>query len=123
MVIGVPGAGINGLFYLLLSAVMPLEELPRTLRGRSTFARWRAIAYLVGLAAAVALTLWGEYWVFERVIGLFQKRFVGVPWARGAAIAAEGLAPAILVAPFLVLGAVVLVVFVLGLALRLRRSV
>ena len=122
MVVGVPGAGINGLFYLLLSAVMPLEELPRTLRGRSSIARWKAIAYLVGLAAGVVLTLWGEYWVFERAIGLFQKRFIGVPWVRGAAIAARGLAPALLVAPFLVLGAVVLAVLGLSLARRLRAA-
>jgi hypothetical protein len=123
MVVGVPGAGINGLFYLLLSAVMPLEELPRTLSGRSSLARWKAIASLVSLAAAVLLTLWGEYWVLERAIVLLQQRFPGMAWSRGLTIAARGLAPALLVAPFLVLGAIILAVYSLGLALRIGSAV
>ena len=39
---GLPGTGLGGLFYLLLAFWMPFAELPRTLRGRSSRARWRA---------------------------------------------------------------------------------
>jgi hypothetical protein len=123
MVVGVPGAGINGLFYLLLSAVMPFEELPRTLSGRSSRARWKAIAFLASLAAAVGLTLWGEYWALERAIGWLQERFPGVAWLRALTLVARDLAPALLIAPFLVLGAVILAVYSLSLALRIESAV
>ena len=120
MVVGVPGAGINGLFYLLLSIVMPFEELPRTLAGRSSRARWKAIAFLASLAAAVGLTLWGEYWALERAIGWLQQRFPGVTWLHALTVVARELAPALLIAPFVVLGAVILTVYGVGLTLRLR---
>lgn len=57
---GLPGTGLGGLFYLLLAFWMPLAELPRTLRGESSAARWRRIgahvALALGIVAAVAST-------------------------------------------------------------------
>jgi hypothetical protein len=57
---GLPGTGLGGLFYLLLAFWMPLAELPRTLRGRSSRARWRRIgtqfALACGIVAAVSST-------------------------------------------------------------------
>jgi hypothetical protein len=57
---GLPGTGLGGLFYLLLAFWMPLAELPRTIRGRSSRARWRRIgtqfAMACGIVAAVSST-------------------------------------------------------------------
>lgn len=55
---GLPGTGLGGLFYLLLAFWMPVAELPRTLRGQSSRARWRRIgtqfALACGIVAAVS---------------------------------------------------------------------
>ncbi|GAB3259751.1 hypothetical protein [Nocardioides dilutus] len=60
---GLPGTGLGGLFYIVLAFWMPLAELPRTLRGRSSVARWRRIGAQVALAggivASVAVTAAG----------------------------------------------------------------
>lgn len=57
---GLPGTGLGGLFYLLLAFWMPLAELPRTLRGQSSRARWQRIgtqfALACGIVAAVSST-------------------------------------------------------------------
>jgi len=50
---GLPGTGLGGLFYLLLAFWMPLAELPRTLRGESSGARWRRIGVQVALASGI----------------------------------------------------------------------
>jgi hypothetical protein len=54
---GLPGTGLGGLFYLLLAFWMPLAELPRTLRGQSSRARWRRIGTQFGLAAGIVAAL------------------------------------------------------------------
>ncbi|MFC1709819.1 hypothetical protein ACFL2J_07190 [Candidatus Omnitrophota bacterium] len=43
MIAGVPGIGISGLFYLLSAFFMPFFELSATLRGRSSFKRWKLV--------------------------------------------------------------------------------
>ncbi|MBJ7359832.1 hypothetical protein [Nocardioides sp.] len=57
---GLPGTGLGGLFYVLLAFWMPVAELPRTLRGQSSRARWRRIgsqfALACGIVAAVSST-------------------------------------------------------------------
>ena len=45
MFAGLPGTGIGGIFYLLLTLWMPVHELYLTARGRSSAERWRFIAY------------------------------------------------------------------------------
>jgi hypothetical protein len=60
---GLPGTGLGGLFYLALAFWMPLAELPKTLRGQSSWARWRLVgtqvALACGIVAAVACTAVG----------------------------------------------------------------
>ena len=56
---GLPGTGLGGVFYVLLALWMPLAELPRTLRGRSSRERWGRIASQFALACGIAiLFLW-----------------------------------------------------------------
>lgn len=60
MVVGVPGTGIGGLFYLLMAASMPFVEAWRFIsRGEVNPARWRFIAGQVALMGAIvgAMTL------------------------------------------------------------------
>ena len=62
MTVGLPGAGIGGLFYLLAALLMPFRELVRTLQRRSSAARWSLVgeqfAHAVGIAAGTYATGW-----------------------------------------------------------------
>jgi hypothetical protein len=85
---GLPGTGLGGLFYLLLAFWMPFAELSRTVRGRSSRARWRDVAeqfaMACGIVAAVVLTM------------VAYLRVTGVPSAFGQWGPALVLAPAVL---------------------------
>jgi hypothetical protein len=65
MTVGIPGTGIGGLFYLTLALAMPLVELWRTVRGRSSLARWRVVGFNFGIAAGILGALWGQAWLFS----------------------------------------------------------
>lgn len=67
MTVGLPGTGIGGLFYLLTAFLMPVRELGLTLRGRSTFARWRAVVLQVALAGGILGGLWLTAWSLNRL--------------------------------------------------------
>ena len=58
MIVGLPGTGIGGLFYLLSALWMPVREAWRAATGRRGVARWRAIAKLSGLSASIFGSLW-----------------------------------------------------------------
>jgi hypothetical protein len=58
MFAGLPGTGIGGIFYLLLTLWMPINELYRTLEGRSSVARWLFILERWGVFALVTLVMW-----------------------------------------------------------------
>lgn len=65
MVVGVPGTGIGGLFYLLAALCMPLHELVQVAKGRSSLARWRFIAMQWTMIAGMLASLWGAMWLFK----------------------------------------------------------
>ncbi len=65
MNIGLPGTGIGGLFYLLAALSMPIFEIVRTLRGRSSWQRWRLVFRQTGLAAGVISALWLTSWTIR----------------------------------------------------------
>lgn len=58
MVVGMPGTGIGGLYYLIMIALMPLRELWLLTRGRSSLARWRFIAVQWAMVAGILGSLW-----------------------------------------------------------------
>lgn len=66
---GLPGTGLGGLFYLVLAFAMPLVELPRTLRGRSSRARWHRIGSQVALAGGIAMSVAGTAVVYLALLG------------------------------------------------------
>lgn len=61
MVVGVPGTGIGGLFYLLMACSMPFAEAWKFIRGHRGETRWKFIAGQLGLMASIvaAMTLQG----------------------------------------------------------------
>jgi hypothetical protein len=66
MIAGLPITGVGGVFYLLLALAMPIVELWRLLRGRSSVAAWRVIGrqllmqtgVLVTISAQAGLVMW-----------------------------------------------------------------
>ena len=67
MIVGLPGVGIGGVFYLALVAWMPFRELRLTLRGRSSARRWRRVWFQLGLTGAILAGLWAEWWSMTRL--------------------------------------------------------
>lgn len=58
MVVGLPGTGIGGLFYLFMTLWMPVHECYRLITGRSTLERWRFIAFNWLIVAGILAVLW-----------------------------------------------------------------
>jgi hypothetical protein len=60
---GMPGAGIGGIFYLLSAFFMPFAELYRTIRGRSSRARWLGVLRQLTLAVSIVGSVWAMGWL------------------------------------------------------------
>lgn len=58
MIVGLPGTGIGGLFYLFMALWMPINELYRLVQGRSSLERWKFIAFNWIMVAGILGTLW-----------------------------------------------------------------
>lgn len=122
MIAGIPGVGINGVFYLLLALLMPVREAWRTVTGRSSVARWRFVLTQTATAAGVLLALAAEYWLITRGLDFLHRQ--AAPNTVVAAITAadpQAVAPGIAMAPFIALGAVMLSVQALRLVLPARH--
>jgi hypothetical protein len=117
MAAGIPGAGINGVFYTLLVVAAPLREIPRTLAGRSSVARWRAIGKLLVLSAGVVTVLWGEYVLFDKAVAYARERWPNSGWL---ARSLDAVTPRLAMAPFLILAGVLLIMYALRFVLWLR---
>ena len=83
---GLPGLGLGGLFFILSALLAPIFELPRTLRGRSSRARWRRIVAHMSLALAmiVAIEVTLEILVTALGIGTTHAVSTGAAHAAGA---------------------------------------
>lgn len=58
MTVGLPGAGIGGLFYLAGALLMPVRSLVLMLTGRGHEARWRLAFRQSGMAVGILAALW-----------------------------------------------------------------
>ncbi|MDQ3629562.1 MAG: hypothetical protein M3419_12280 [Actinomycetota bacterium] len=58
---GIPGTGMATLFYILSAFLMPLNELVRTVRGHSSWARWGLIARHLGMALAMTAAAYATF--------------------------------------------------------------
>lgn len=87
MFAGLPGTGIGGIFYLLLTLWMPFNELRLTLEGRSSRERWVFIAKRWAMFALVLAMMWVQVEVMR---GLMPA---GAP--SGSTAAAQSAAAAV----------------------------
>ena len=58
MIVGLPGTGIGGLFYLFMTFWMPFNEIVRVFQGRSSIERWKFIAFNWAVVGAILAILW-----------------------------------------------------------------
>lgn len=82
---GLPGTGIGGIFYLLLTLWMPINEFVLTIDGRSSWERWRFIAGRWAIFALVVLVMWAQVRLLK---GIFPQ---GAPESATAVVQAVGI--------------------------------
>lgn len=68
MTVGLPGAGIGGLFYLASTLLLPMRSLTRRLRGRPDPLSRRQLAHSVLIAGGIIGALWVAGWLLVFVI-------------------------------------------------------
>jgi hypothetical protein len=76
MTVGLPGAGIGGLFYLISALAMPFHAIARRIGARSGVAktgddraiRWALISRQVVIAAGILVALWTTGWVLAALL-------------------------------------------------------
>lgn len=67
---GLPGTGIGGFFYLLCAIIMPFIELYYTLKGRSSWKRWRLVLKQLFIATGVILGIESTGWLLGTLFSL-----------------------------------------------------
>lgn len=67
MAAGLPGAGIGGLFFVLSAYFMVIVEIQRTVRGRSSWVRWRVVLRNVSIASAMVAAVTAVVWLVHRL--------------------------------------------------------
>lgn len=68
MTAGIPGIGLGGLFFVISALLMVAVELFRTVRGRSSLARWRFVGRQAGIALGIVLTTTAALWSLELAV-------------------------------------------------------
>ncbi len=121
MVAGLPGTGIGGLFYLALVLWMPLRELTLLLRGRSSLARWRSIAGLWFLVAAMVGMVVAQAWAIDETCEwLVDHAPANSTWQEVGLLADQSWSASFALLPVYILAAVLAAVQVLRLWLVLQ---
>lgn len=60
MIAGLPISALGGIFYLLLALYMPIHEVWMLVTGRSSVARWRRIAIIMGMLSGVLVAVYAQ---------------------------------------------------------------
>jgi hypothetical protein len=68
---GMPGTGIGGLFYVLSALWMPICEVWRRSRGK-TSVRWFLIAKQFAIAVGVVAVMSGVFWALDSALILYH---------------------------------------------------
>jgi len=68
MTVGLPGAGIGGLFYLASTILLPLRSLVKRLRGQQDGVPWRDQAHSLAIAVGIIGALWMAGWLLSLVV-------------------------------------------------------
>lgn len=113
MAAGLPGTGIGGMFFVLSAYFMLVVEIHRTLRGRSSLARWRIVLRNVAIASAMVAAVTAAIWLAHRALYPAPPASAG---GKGASGTARDLLP---FSPVLVTTAVLAAVLAAAYVLRL----
>ncbi|MGA2265785.1 MAG: hypothetical protein ABSH10_05080 [Phycisphaerae bacterium] len=85
MVVGLPGTGIGGLFYILLALTMPLREAASLVSGkRQSLKRWTDVTFQAVNATGIIAGLWGMGWLLGQALQWTQ-------WFLSEKLAAKGI--------------------------------
>jgi hypothetical protein len=129
MTAGLPGVGIGGLFYLISALLMPILEVVRTVRGRSSLARWRTVGRQFAMAVVMVGALTAVVWVLHAMTGPQGVAPAGAGPGTGAAGSGaeaapgrSGFSPLLVMASWLMLTAVLGGAYVLRLVVARRRA-
>jgi hypothetical protein len=68
MSVGIPGIGIGAVFYVISALLMVVLELYRTIRGRSSLARWRVVGHQAAIAACIILLMVVAMWSLRLIV-------------------------------------------------------
>ncbi len=68
MTAGIPGVGLGGLFFVISALLMVVVELYRTVRGRSSVARWRFVGRQAAMALGIIFATVAALWLLELAI-------------------------------------------------------
>ncbi len=68
MAAGLPGTGIGGLFFILSALFMIVVETERTVRGKSSLARWRLVSGHAAVASAMVAAVTAAVWLVHRLL-------------------------------------------------------
>jgi len=108
MIVGIPGSGIGGLYYIVLALSMPVCELARTIRGRGDRQRWGKVGLQVGHAVGILLALAGSGWLALVAIGrAVSRQGAGSTWQWLTALSILTLLVVVLLPSLLAVGLVV----------------
>jgi hypothetical protein len=113
MFAGLPGIGVGTLFYVLTALWMPIPELVRLVRGRSSAARWRLIAVQFVFALSIIASIAVAERVLRWMLGAQSPASVNPARLinRGFSLMSpESILAAPITASFILLGGVLLVV-------------
>src|SRR5690349_12614162 len=81
MTVGIPGAGIGGLFYLLSALWMPFREFGRIVRGESSRESRRMVFRQVSMALAILASMSAAAWAINRAMIRMQRPAASVAGA------------------------------------------
>jgi hypothetical protein len=70
MNVGLPGAGIGGLFYLLCALAMPIKEVFLTITRPNHKFRYRLVATQLGIVFGIVAGVFAIYKLIRNVLGL-----------------------------------------------------
>ena len=90
MMVGMPGTGMGGLLYLCLAAWMPVHELWRLVRGRTSARRWAFIGRSWLVVGGSLACLWGAMVSFKALLPMIASWASKGGVGEGNALAALG---------------------------------
>ena len=70
MNVGLPGAGIGGLFYVLCALAMPVKEVYLTITRPKHKFRYRLVATQLGIVTGIVASVFAIYKLLRNVFGL-----------------------------------------------------